>query len=77
MFHLLGGDVVGMSLVPEIITARHAGMRCFALATVTNEQASAQQGIATSHTDVQHHANKAVPHITTIFVELITTLTAS
>lgn len=33
---LLGADLVGMSVVPEVILARHAGLRTAALAVVTN-----------------------------------------
>lgn len=74
MFRLLGGDVVGMSSVPEVIAARHVGLRCCALAAVTNESASAQQGIETSFADVQRNANNALPNMATIFVGLIANL---
>ncbi|XP_047225344.1 purine nucleoside phosphorylase-like [Girardinichthys multiradiatus] len=37
MLHCLGGDAVGMSTVHEVIVARHAGMRCFALSLISNQ----------------------------------------
>lgn len=36
MFRQLGADVVGMSTVPEIVAARHCGIRAIALSLVTN-----------------------------------------
>jgi len=51
MIHRLGGDVVGMSTVQEVIAARALGLRVIGLSLVTN-RATRRGSPALSHADV-------------------------
>lgn len=36
MMQIIGGDVVGMSVVPEVISARHCELKVVAVSAITN-----------------------------------------
>ncbi|MBI2931323.1 MAG: purine-nucleoside phosphorylase [Planctomycetes bacterium] len=58
MARVIGGHVVGMSTVPEVIAARQAGLRVLALTLVTNLGAGLSPHAAT-HEEVLEVAEKA------------------
>ncbi len=55
MMRTLGADVVGMSTVPEVISARHCGLDVLAIATITN-LAEGMSDIPLSHEQTLHYA---------------------
>lgn len=55
MMRTLGADLVGMSTVPEVITARHCGLKVLAIATVTN-LAEGMSDTALSHEQTLKYA---------------------
>jgi purine-nucleoside phosphorylase len=70
MFRNLGGDVVGMSTVPEVIVARHAGIRVFGISIITDSGVPGQI-VEISHEEVQKVAMKAEPKMTLVLKKLI------
>lgn len=71
MFRLLGADAVGMSTVPEVIVARHCGMKVLGVSVITNVAALADAVAEASHEEVQQVADAAQPRMTTLMKELI------
>lgn len=57
-FRLLGGDVVGMSTIPEVISARHAGLKIAVVAVITN-MAAGMSEIKLSHDETLRGAKLA------------------
>ena len=70
MFRILGGDVVGMSTVPEVIVARHMGMKVFGISIVTDSGVPGEI-VEISHEEVQEVAMRSEPSMTLILKNLI------
>jgi len=60
---MIGADAVGMSTVPEIIVARHSGMRVLGLSMISNSLSGHTQ---VSHDEVLAAGQLAVPHLTAL-----------
>ncbi len=67
---IIGADAVGMSTVPEVIVARHGGMRCFAISIIT-DLGVAGKIVEVTHEDVIEAASKAETKMTQIIKELV------
>lgn len=68
--HIIGADAVGMSTVPEVITARHMGIPVFALSIISD------LGVVGKISDVSHQmvleaAGKAEPLMTRILMKML------
>ncbi|MDR1584638.1 MAG: purine-nucleoside phosphorylase [Prevotellaceae bacterium] len=68
-FRKIGGDAVGMSTVPEVIVANHAGIRCFGISIITDLGVPGKI-IEVSHEEVQQTGNSVQPLMTQIMKEL-------
>ena len=69
-FRTIGGDAVGMSTVPEVIVANHAGMKVFGMSIITDLGVPGKI-VEVTHEEVQEIGNKVQPLMTLIMKELV------
>jgi purine-nucleoside phosphorylase len=75
MLRTLGADLVGMSVAPEVLAARHMGIRCLAISCVTNLAA----GVSPEPIDADHVLEvgaQAAGSLVSLLRELVPTLSA-
>jgi purine-nucleoside phosphorylase len=73
MLRTLGAGLVGMSTVPEVLAARHMGMRCLAVSCVTNMAAGVLPE-PIDHERVLEIGAQAAGTLTSLLRELVPTL---
>ncbi len=70
--HLVGADAVGMSTVPSVIVANHAGMRVLGISSITNKAIldPTPQAVV-SHEEVLETGKMIVPRLTRLLYGLL------
>lgn len=70
MFRFMGADAVGMSTVPEVIIAHHAGIEVFGISIITDSGVPGEI-VEVSHEEVQRIAAAAEPRMTRVIKQLV------
>jgi purine-nucleoside phosphorylase len=70
LVRILGADAVGMSTIPEVIAARHMGLKVFAVSIITDMAVDGTME-EISHEEVIKAANSAEPKMTRLLLELL------
>lgn len=70
MSRVLGGDAVGMSTVPEVMTANHSGMKVLGISCITN-MAAGILNMPLNHQEVIDTADKVKTKFVTLVKEIV------
>lgn len=71
-YRRLGGDAIGMSTVPEVIVARHCGIKCLGVSIITDEAfGTRKEGEVIDGAEIVKIADAAADRMTTLFTEII------
>ena len=70
----MGADNVGMSMTPEVIVARHAGVRVLGLSIITDLAHENEDDYITDENEIVRQADLASRKMTALFRALIASL---
>ncbi len=70
MFRWMGGDAVGMSTIPEVLTAWELDMRVLAISVITNVACTDSQ-TGTSHEEVVACGKQVEPRLRHLFSSML------
>ncbi|HOR54857.1 MAG TPA: purine-nucleoside phosphorylase, partial [Synergistales bacterium] len=73
MIRTLGADLVGMSTIPEVIVARHMGMRVCVISCVANYAAGMKEAVMT-HEQVLKEMDKAAGRLSRLLKSMVAEL---
>ena len=77
-YRTVGADLLGMSTVPEVIVARHCGLRVFGMSVVTNcANTDNVAKVLNDGDDVVKQADAAATRMTSLFNKMIAALERS